>query len=548
MAKNQSDKLVRRLFMLIPILGLACLAISIGIAIDQGAFSLWTEIGVLAGIVLFLAIFVKAEVANLKYYLNVFVYSALVFGICVVGYLFARQYKPQIDLTESQIYSLDPQTKRFLHGLNQDVEVIFFSDADTISRTMRRDIHDIETLYANETPRIKFEYLNSVRDVEKTLKRATQLNLTNPSALDVVVKSGAKTKRIGLGDIVRNYENTMNNAIIEVTATGSAKVYFTTGHGEFPLNAPKPRSREETQQQAQNSLMLFKGVLEYAAIPSEPLDLLAKGSVPEDATAIVIAGPSSDFTEPEIAQLRAYLDKGGRLMVAVGPSLRPQHDKLERLTGMLRDYGIDLPDTMVFDQVARRIGNWANPIVQDFDPKHAITAELNRETARFQVVLARPVGTAPVKDNRIQAVDLIKTSAQSFTFPVDKLLEGQPAAPASEAEVKSQTIGVAVSMEPPQIPGQTIPKPKSYRLIVYGSSSLITTALIQPLPQRLMLNSMNWLTEREGAMNLEPKQLAGTPIILTDAQAKVMFVFAVILIPGALFFGGISYSLLRRRK
>ncbi len=544
MAKQQSDKLARQIFMLIPILGLACLIVSIGLAIHSGEFTLATEAGVLAGILLFLAIFIKAEVANLKYYLNVFVYAAFVCGICVVGYLFARQYKPQIDLTANHIYSLDPQTKDFLHRLGQDVDVIFFSS------NLGRNIRDIEESYTNETKRLKFEFLNSNRDVEKTLARAKELGVSNPSPLDVIVQSGKKTKRLSVGDLVRgNYENALNNAIIEVTAKGSVKVYFTTGHGELSLNASKPRTMEEAQEQAQKSLMLLKQLLDYGAIPYAPLDLLAKGAVPDDATAIVIAGPSSDFTDPELAQLRAYLDKGGRLMVVLGPQIRGQHETYEKLTAMLRDYGIDLPDDIVFDLVARQLGNWANPIANYLDPKHPITAEPARGGTRFQLSLARPVETTRVKDNKIEAVELIRTSDRSFAFPLEKLLAGERATAPADSDLKAEPIGVAVAMaEPPQIPGRSIPKPKSYRLLVYGSNDLVTGALIRPQGRELMLNSMGWLTEREDAMNLQPKQMAGTPIILTDAQAKVMFVFAVILIPGALFFGGVSYSLMRRRK
>jgi hypothetical protein len=63
-----------------------------------------------------------------------------------------------------------------------------------------------------------------------------------------------------------------------------------------------------------------------------------------------------------------------------------------------------------------------------------------------------------------------------------------------------------------------------------------------------MLNTINWLTQQEDIIAVPAKQVQGTPIHLTIAEKQLIFVLAVLLIPGILFFGGISYSLLRRRR
>jgi len=47
------------------------------------------------GASLFLTLFLKAELANLRYYLHVLIYSGMVLALCVVAYLFARQYTAQ---------------------------------------------------------------------------------------------------------------------------------------------------------------------------------------------------------------------------------------------------------------------------------------------------------------------------------------------------------------------------------------------------------------------------------------------------------------------
>ena len=62
-----------------------------------------------------------------------------------------------------------------------------------------------------------------------------------------------------------------------------------------------------------------------------------------------------------------------------------------------------------------------------------------------------------------------------------------------------------------------------------------------------MLNTVNWLTEQEEMISVPPRLIQGTPIILGDGLRRIIFVVSVLLIPGLLFFGGVSYSLVRRR-
>jgi hypothetical protein len=121
-----------------------------------------------------------------------------------------------------------------------------------------------------------------------------------------------------------------------------------------------------------------------------------------------------------------------------------------------------------------------------------------------------------------------------------------------EAQMGQQSLGVAVApVEPPELPN--LPRPKSNpgpRIVVYGSGALIQDAYLQrrELPVVLMLNTINWLAEREDLIAVPSRQLEGTPIVLDRAQMRVIFAIAVVLIPGGLFFGGISYTLMRRRR
>lgn len=86
--------------------------------------------------------------------------------------------------------------------------------------------------------------------------------------------------------------------------------------------------------------------------------------------------------------------------------------------------------------------------------------------------------------------------------------------------------------------------------MVYGSDDLIEDRFLSSSNSavELMLNTVNWLAQQEDMIAVQPRQLKGTPIVLDNAQLRVIFVFSAILMPAVLFFGGVSYSVLRRRR
>src|SRR5882672_2898962 len=104
MAPNQTQKSASNLqvlFRALGVMGIVCVLAGFIVAIyNHTSFTLPAFILIGLGALMFLLLFIKAELANLKYYLHVIVYSAMVTCICVFAYLFARQYEWKKDLTK----------------------------------------------------------------------------------------------------------------------------------------------------------------------------------------------------------------------------------------------------------------------------------------------------------------------------------------------------------------------------------------------------------------------------------------------------------------
>src|SRR5437868_7671319 len=82
------------------------------------------------------------------------------------------------------------------------------------------------------------------------------------------------------------------------------KVYFTTGHGERSLDGFGPQDYGTIKQG-----------LERDNFTTAPINLVTQRAVPDDATALIIAGPTNPFLQEEKDALKAYVDGGGKLII-----------------------------------------------------------------------------------------------------------------------------------------------------------------------------------------------------------------------------------------
>ncbi len=98
-------------------------------------------------------------------------------------------------------------------------------------------------------------------------------------------------------------EQDLTNALIKLNAVGEQKVYFTTGHGEWPLEPAQPRDPASLSE-------LRKTLLQEGYLPGT-LNLADGKEVPADAALVVVAGAKSKFGKAEAEQLGKYLEQGG---------------------------------------------------------------------------------------------------------------------------------------------------------------------------------------------------------------------------------------------
>ena len=464
-------------------------------------------------------------------YGTVSIVSVLVFlGILVaVNYLGTRQSK-RWDLTANQVYSLSDQTIKILKELKEPVKVTVFERND------RQDVHkDRLQEYQYQTTRLTTEYIDP--DREPTRAGAAKVD-TLPT---ILFEYQGRTERVTTSN-----EQELTNALIKVVTGAARKVYFTQGHGE-----------KDTASTDRGGLSTAVDQMKQDNFTIEQLVLIQQKTVPADATIVAIAGPTTDFFQPEIEALNDYVARGGKVLVMLDPLLKGPAQPL--LTQFLTDWGIRAGSDVVLDAsgMGQMLGTDASVPVAAQYPPHAITEG-------FRVITAYPMARSmtPIEggSNSHTAQPLVNTSAQSWSEADLAGLSTGKAEVAFNADKGDKqgpiTLGAAVSapatVTPPPSGNATPASPDSEqkpetRVVAIGDSDFATNMAIGISGNRdFFMNSLNWLSQQENLIAVRPRQPEDRRLTLTADQQNRILILTLFVIPGLVFATGI-YTWWKRR-
>ena len=306
-------------------------------------------------------------------------------GIVVaINYLAVRQNK-RWDLTENQAFSLSEQSTKVLKSLDSPVQFTVY-DQDTNFGRFRDRLDS----YAYESKNVNIEYV----DIDRQPARAKQAEVQ--TAGTIVISYKDRVQRIS-----NTEEQDITNALIKLENPQQKKVYFTQGHGEH-----------DTAGSDRLGYTTVAAAIGRDNFTVEKLVLVQQKTVPADATVIVIAGPKTDFLEPEIAALKAFLAKGGKLLVMLDPP-EANAPELTNIRAMLKDWSIEFGNDVVVDAsgMGQLFGGDASVPVAASYPAHPITDNFRVMTA---FPLSRSVKATEGGANGKTPQMLVETSAQSW--------------------------------------------------------------------------------------------------------------------------------------
>ena len=279
-------------------------------------------------------------VSSKKIRRGVFNSSFVVIGIAiaVAVNVFANQLPEKtknIDLTTQNLYTLTDDSVNLVKKLKQDVTFYVLSSEKNVDDTVERTLEN----YADESSHIKVEYV----DPAVSPNFYASYTDTAPSDGSIIVVSGNTSKVVDANDLYEysvdystytqtksayDGEGQLTSAISYVTSENLPKVYVITGHGETSLDDS------------------FKSALEKMNISVEEVTLLQEDAIPEDAAAIIINGPTSDFSADDASKVSKYLSGGGKAVITTSYNKTAETPNFDSI---LAAYDINVTNGLVMD-------------------------------------------------------------------------------------------------------------------------------------------------------------------------------------------------------
>jgi ABC-type uncharacterized transport system involved in gliding motility auxiliary subunit len=448
---------------------------------------------------------------------NSAVYALAVLAIAVLLQAFIANHDLSLDLSKGKQHTLADETVKTLKALDRPVQVLAFYGPE-----QRGAFEDLLKRAKKLNPaRFDYEFVN----INKEPLKAQQYGVRSLGT--AVAVAGDKTESFsGSG------EEDLLNALRKVSSGGKKQLYFLQGHQE--------RSPQDTQPGGASELT--KG-LEAASFVVRPLNLAsgASAEVPEDAAAVVLAGPRSDLLAPELDALTRYLGRGGRVVVAADPRVGTP-----ALKAWLAKAGAKLGEDIVidfnpFNQVFG--GSPVAPVIQDFDAAHPITRDLRSLQGQVIFPQTSTVALGPLPNGATGTV-LARSLATAFGWTG----QGSQAPNKPGPGDTRGPLDLAVAIEAPLSAfGGEDSDAKKARLVVLGTSQMMANQLVVVFNnQDLLVNSLRWLADEEQRIALAPKPRENSPLLLDRGRLQLVWWSFILMALGAAGMGVLVYTLRRR--
>jgi ABC-type uncharacterized transport system involved in gliding motility auxiliary subunit len=424
--------------------------------------------------------------------------AAVLIGALAAANYFAVKKGKSWDLTKDKIFTLSDQTQGVLKGLKEPVKIqAFYAGSDAEYPELDQRLRQ----YRAETDKLQVEFI----DPFKHPGQVKELNISQTGPR-VIVRSGkkeARAKEIG--------EESLTNALIEVTRGSARKVYFSKGHGEHAVGDSTERG-----------LKSFADNLKSEGYQTDEILLAENKQMPADAQALVVAGPVASLTDGEAKLVKEWVDnKGGKLVVLVDPGT------VTGLESAFVSWGVVVGKDEVIDPEAQ---NPEVAIAQQYT-EHPIT---NPRSSPFQLAtifpVARSVSKAPTPPSGWTVIELAKTGARAWG-ETGSLASGQVKFDPGQDLKGPVPLAVAATHGSGE---------NESRVVVVGNSLFAANGYYRLSGNKdFALNAVSWTAKEESRISIRPKQRQANHLFLSAEQKHTMTLFAFDLLPFGLLFAGL---------
>jgi ABC-type uncharacterized transport system involved in gliding motility auxiliary subunit len=443
------------------------------------------------------------------------------------------------DWSGRQYYALSEKTVNLLAELEARVDItVFFQE----EHALYADIENLLEEYQYQSRNIYIEWVDPARDLARTEKLAEKYGLTEAQV--IVFEVGGKSKVVREAELADYQmvkgrqmpvisafkgEQAFSSAIQGLVQGTTPVVYFLVGHGE----------RRVTEFDQITGYSTIGGVIFNDNLELKELMLTADKQIPEDAAALIIAGPSKVMSSIEAEMIEDYLNRSGRVMILLDAL------KTTGLEPMLHRWGVGLRNDFVLDPENTLKGS--DVYIRTYY-EHPITLRMSGAGARFH--LPRSVEPLVMDDPTAEAGDrptvmqLAMTSEKSWS---ETQVDESPSKYDPDTTDLRGSISLAVAVERGATQELLDVQIRPSRMVVFGDSDFVSNGALTGGDQDLFMSALNWLLDREELMAIARKAIEEIKLSLTRRQLSKLFWVNLAGIPAVAGLAGLLVWI-RRRK
>lgn len=460
--------------------------------------------------------------------------TLLLVGIVVLVYVVLQRGVIILDMTQGQRYSISNETRDILKKVSRPIRITGFYSPRVLGQ---REIDDqFFRLYEEATDgKITRNYIDP--DEQPATAQKFGVSTDGEVYLSFLNTDGS----VDFSSISRlprseSQERDMTEAISRLLISGTLTVYFDQSHAERD-----PLSAEPQGLSGINNGIQASGLITYPLSISD----LAKsnGNIPDNASAVILARPTTDFSDAEIAVVDRYLQKGGALFIMA--DVLYNQDAFLKYDGLFNRYlwehfGVRALDAAVVDEASH--GQTLLDLVSAaIYPENDIARRLNEQNSPTLFKIARPVEITTPSASDVLNGKVIMTSPQSYGETDLKTL--------GETETYKYDAGQDI-----QGPLATVAwaynRATGAKVLLIGDSDFATNSLVQTGGNAILFtDGLSWLTGFSDQVDFSPQSFGtGSPVIFVDGQTlDVISFLTVILLPGLVFALGLGIWIRRMR-
>ncbi len=451
----------------------------------------------------------------------------------LIGFNFFGAKKDKTyDLTYLKVTTPSRGTINLLQTLSKDLEIVAFFPEFSEVKPLVKEYTDA---VAKASPHIKLRYED--KDLNPTIGKEYKVIQNGMIAL----RFEGATEQVTIGtqlnkarSNIKKLDNLMQKAITQLTAKEKI-VYFTQAHGEmmgFSGSEPE-RSVKGLNQILQSQRFTIKKLDDKNGLLTE---------IPSDATILAIIGPTSAFLKEEVETIKAFVDKGGSLLVTLDDETINPNQIIKPDANPLIDYlkstGLIYDPTML-GNTQRYVANTKTAVdiwflYSNVFGSHPATETLSQHDQKLQVLFYQSGSFASQKVEGWKSAEIVKTFGGTFrdlnrNYKQDdneKLDRGSFAA-ASE---------------------KTVSEGKVARIIAIADANVFSDFLLGNIGNQVMvLDSFKWLANDSA---IATSQTSEEDVKIMHSNAKHLYVFygSVLLVPSAVLLTGFVATRRRSRR